>query len=79
MTSLIRLVTWLILAAALYLAAYFAVMEKGTALNRKTFLPEYPSVSRFSDSERGFGPVSIKVTFSSWLNPVFSPLDRIFR
>ena len=79
MKLLIRLTVWIILLALLYIGSYFLLMEKGTAINRKSFLPEYSSITRFGEAERKIGPLSIQVTYSSWLNPIYEPLDQVFR
>ncbi len=66
-------------AAFAYVAFYFAVMERGTALNPDTKLPEYRSISKFAEGIRISGPIEFKVAESHWTNAVFEPLDRIFR
>jgi len=68
-----------IVLGLIYFASYFFLMEKGTALNRQTLIPEYSSISRLGKDERRIGPVTLQVSYSSWLNPIFEPLDRIFR
>ncbi|MFC7338837.1 hypothetical protein ACFQY0_16700 [Haloferula chungangensis] len=77
--ALARLIPTVIILGVVYVAAYFLLMEKGTAINRTTLIPEYSSISRLGKDERKIGPLSIQVTFSSWLNPIFEPLDRVFR
>lgn len=69
----------LVLIVVVYFGAYFVLMEPGTALNPDTMLPEYESISKFAEGLRISGPVEIKVTESHWTNPVFEPLDRLFR
>ena len=74
-----KLLVAVLAAAFAYVAFYFAVMEKGTAVNPDTLLPEYRSISRFADGVRIDGIVQFKVARSHWRNPVFAPLDRVFR
>lgn len=68
------------LLIALYFGAYFAFMEKGTAVNPDTKLPEYKSISKFADGLRiRGGPIDLGIADSHWTNPIFEPLDRLFR
>lgn len=74
-----KLILLIIALPVLYLVSYFLLMEEGTALNPDTKLPEYRSVSKFAKGVRIDGPVNIHITESHWMNPVYEPLDRIFR
>ncbi|MEP4079650.1 hypothetical protein [Haloferula sp.] len=79
MKFLIKLFIWFVVGITLYLVSYFVIMEEGIALNPRNHLPEYSSISRFASSDRNFGPLSLQVTYSTWLNPIFQPLDKLFR
>lgn len=75
-----KLIAFVLVLAVLYFGAYFAIMEKGTALNPETKLPEYQSISKFAEGLRiKGGPVEVGIANSHWTNPLFEPLDRIFR
>lgn len=74
-----KFIAALVLLVIAYFGTYFLLMEPGTALNPDTLLPEYRSISKFAEGIRIRGPVEIKVTESHWTNPLFEPLDRLFR
>lgn len=69
----------LVLLVVAYLGGYFFLMEPGTAINPDTLLPEFKSISKFAEGLRISGPIEFKVAEAHWTNPIFEPLDRIFR
>lgn len=73
------LIPTLIVLGILYIGSYFVVMETAMAANPKTYLPEYPTICRFIESERVPGPITMYITTSHWTNRFYSPLDKIFR
>ncbi|MEM1082537.1 MAG: hypothetical protein AAGI48_00305 [Verrucomicrobiota bacterium] len=78
MKTLIKLLVFALVISFVYLASYFFLMEEGIALHPKTKIPEYSSIPRFG-STIDAGPISLQVTHSSWLNPIYQPLDKLFR
>ena len=74
-----KLLLVIIALPAVYLVSYFLLMEEGTAIDPKTKLPEYRSVSKFAEGLRVESPVRIRIAAADWTNPLFEPLDRIFR
>jgi hypothetical protein len=79
MKTLRRLVISCGLVLIAYLGSYFLVMAPGIAIDETFTREEYNSVSRFARRAAVPCPRVDRVAMSHWTNPLFEPLDLIFR
>ena len=74
-----RVAVGLAVVALVYLASYLAVMRAGLAVDPVTFRVAYPSICLFARNVRIPGDLSVYGASSHPLNPIYAPLDRLFR